>query len=182
VRSLAKDKDVLDIFSYAGGFSVNALAGGAKSVISLDISRQALGIAEANVALNFEDKNHSIMAVDAFEGMNSLADARKVFDLIIVDPPSFAKSEDQIPRAIKSYKRLVKTVLPLIARDGILLMASCSSRINKDDFFELVKEEVERSGRKFSVLETATHDIDHPEGIKELSYLKSIYLKMDPGR
>lgn len=179
IRGLAKDKRVLDIFSYAGGFSINAIAGGARSVTSLDISAQALEIASANVALNFTDAQHTTMAVDAFEGIKELTARKKKFDLVIVDPPSFAKSEDQVDKALKSYKRLVRTVVPILAKDGLLLMASCSSRVNKETFFDLVKEELTHAGRTFRVLETTTHDVDHPEGIRELSYLKSIYLQLD---
>lgn len=179
VRKLSQGKKVLDIFSFAGGFSVNALAGGSTQVISLDISKQALAIAEQNVELNFEKANHKILAADAFEGLKTLAQNGNKFGLIIVDPPSFAKSADQIEGAKKSYKRLVRSVVPLIEKGGILLMASCSSRINKDEFFELVLGEIKLLNKKVTILEYSTHDSDHPEGIKELSYLKAIYLKLE---
>ena len=179
VRGLAKGKSVLDIFSYAGGFSVNALAGGATEVVSLDISAQALEIAKSNVALNFEDMNHSVLVADAFESLKSLKEEEKHFDLIICDPPSFAKSNKQIEKALISYKRLVKAVIPLISKNGILLMASCSSRIEKEVFFELVEEEIQGSRRIYKVIEKAAHDVDHPEGILELSYLKSIYIQFE---
>lgn len=177
IRGLSEGKRVLDIFSYAGGFSVNAIAGGAKEVISLDLSAQALELAKSNVALNFSTTNHSILVSDAFDGIKLLQDQGKTFDLIICDPPSFAKSESQIDKALYSYKKLVDNLLPLIASNGILLMASCSSRIDKEIFYELIIETVKNFKRKFSILEKATHDVDHPEGIKELSYLKAIYLK-----
>ena len=179
VRDLSKGKKVLDIFSYAGGFSINALKGGAEEVTSLDISAQALEIAKQNAELNFANPRHELLAMDAFEGIRTIEKEGKKFDLIIVDPPSFAKSEDQIERAKKSYKRLVRTVLPILRKGGILLMASCSSRIDKEVFFELVKAEVGNAGRSYEVLETSTHDVDHPEGIRELSYLKSIYIQLD---
>ena len=179
VRGLAKGKSVLDIFSYAGGFSVNALAGGATEVVSLDISAQALEIAKSNVALNFQDMNHSVLVADAFEALKNLKEEAKHFDLIICDPPSFAKSNKQIKKALLSYKRLVNAVIPLISKNGILLMASCSSRIEKEVFFELVEEEIQGSRRMYKVIEKATHDEDHPEGILELSYLKSIYIQFE---
>ncbi|WP_235297437.1 class I SAM-dependent rRNA methyltransferase [Portibacter marinus] len=178
VRNLAKGKDVLDIFSYAGGFSVNAVAGGAKQVISVDISEQALEIARMNMALNFEEANHRIMVIDAFEAIVQLKAGGKNFDLIIVDPPSFAKSSEQIPRAYKSYRRLVKEVLPLVKENGIFLMCSCSSRIPKDEFFDVVIAEVVQSGRQYQILETTDHDVDHPKNIAELNYLKSIYIQL----
>ncbi len=179
VRGLSKEKAVLDIYSYAGGFSVNALAGGARSVTSLDISGQALALAEENATLNDLAQNHKIMVSDAFEGIQSLARRKQKFNLIICDPPSFAKSENQIEKAIQSYRQLVRNLLPIIERKGILLMASCSSRVSKEVFYELVIEEIELSKRRYQILEKATHDIDHPEGIPELSYLKSIYIQFD---
>ncbi|GLR17633.1 class I SAM-dependent rRNA methyltransferase [Portibacter lacus] len=179
VRHLSKGKRVLDIFAYAGGFSVNALAGGATEVVSIDISEQALAIAKENAKLNFENPPHVTMAVDAFIGIKELRADDRRFDLVIVDPPSFAKSEAQIPGAIKSYDRLVREVLPLVAKGGILLMASCSSRIDKETFYDLVTTNVADNNRKYKILEKTAHDIDHPEGIKELSYLKSIYLQLD---
>ncbi len=179
VRGLSKNKSVLDIFSYAGGFSVNAIAGGATEVISIDISQQALEIAKKNVALNFELASHTIMAIDAFLGIGQLRRQKKKFDLVIVDPPSFAKSEDQVLGAVKTYRRLVKTVHHLISKGGILLMASCSSRIDKETFYSLVTDELARCKRAFRILDSNTHDVDHPEGIRELSYLKSIYLVLE---
>lgn len=179
IRTLSKGKTVLDIFSYAGGFSINAIAGGAKEVISLDISAQALEIARANVALNFEETGHKTLAMDAFEGIELLRFEGKKFDLIICDPPSFAKSEDQIPRAIKSYQRLIKVIVPIIAKNGMLLMASCSSRVQKEVFYNLVVKELSINNRRFDIVETAAHDVDHPEDIKELSYLKAVYVQFD---
>jgi 23S rRNA (cytosine1962-C5)-methyltransferase len=178
IRQLTENRKVLDIFSYAGGFSVNAIAGGAAEVTSLDLSAQALAKAKENVALNFEQANHKIMVADAFEGLNQLIANHEKFDLIICDPPSFAKSEKEIQKALHSYKRLVKLVVPLINSNGILLMASCSSRVEKESFFELITGEIKNCGRPFEIMETTTHDVDHPEGIKELSYLKSIYIKI----
>ncbi|MCL4106403.1 UNVERIFIED_CONTAM: hypothetical protein GTU68_030361, partial [Idotea baltica] len=178
VREYSKNKQVLDIFSYAGGFSVNALAGGAREVVSIDISEQALKIAKENAKLNFDNPLHVTMPIDAFLGIKELRTSGRLFDLIIVDPPSFAKSEAQIPGAVRSYERLVREVLPLVSKGGILLMASCSSRIDKETFYDLVTSEITHNKRKYTILEKTAHDIDHPEGIKELSYLKSIYLKI----
>jgi len=121
VRELSKDKKVLDIFSYAGGFSINSIAGAASEVISLDISEQALEIAKQNVSLNFESAKHKTMAIDAFIGIEKLRREGEQFGLMIVDPPSFAKSEDQVNGAMKSYRRLVKAVLPLIENEGTLV-------------------------------------------------------------
>lgn len=178
VRGMADGRSVLDIFSYAGGFSVNALAGGARSVISVDISGQALELAKENARLIGKEKKHKTIAGDAFEVMEELKSREKLFDLIIIDPPSFAKSKEQIKSALKSYRKLVQAAIHLMDVGGILVMASCSSRVSKEDFFNLVIEEFEASGRVFQEIQRTTHDVDHPEGIEELNYLKAVYVEV----
>ena len=177
VGELAKGKTVLDVFSYAGGFSVHALAGGAKEVVSLDISKQALALSKENAALNPHRGTHKTMAVDAFEGLENLRQAGKKFDVVIIDPPSFAKKDTEKERALKSYGRLAKLGVQLVAKNGILLLASCSSRVTADDFFETVLPIVQNSKRPFHITEKTFHDIDHPITFREGAYLKSIYLQ-----
>ncbi|KAA3634793.1 MAG: class I SAM-dependent rRNA methyltransferase [Bacteroidetes bacterium] len=178
IGTLSKGKSVLDIFAYAGGFSVHALGGGAREVVSLDISPHALEMAKQNVALNFKKANHTIMAIDAFEGMEQLQKQRKTFDIVIVDPPSFAKRDSERQKAMNTYARLCHLAIGLVAKNGILLMASCSSRIKADEYFELVEKEVSNSGRKYQELEKTLHDIDHPIGFPEGAYLKSVYYRL----
>lgn len=179
VGTLAKGKSVLDIFAYAGGFSVHALAGGAQQVVSLDISKQALDMAKYNVELNELSPNHKVMAIDAFVGMQKLKDDNQKFDIVIVDPPSFAKSATDILGAMNSYKRLTKMAIPLVAEGGILLSASCSSRVDKDTFYDLVMEELDKCNRFYKVIDRTYHDIDHPIAFAEGAYLKSIYIQLD---
>ncbi len=178
VGDLARGRQVLDVFAYAGGFSVHALAGGAKEVVSLDISAQALEMARKNVRLNFgEQAAHQILAVDAFEGMENLLRKKKQFDLIVIDPPSFAKRAEERERAIEQYRRLTELGLQLIRKGGILVMASCSSRVSADDFFQTVLNSAQASGRSFTEMERRLHDVDHPIGFPEGAYLKCIYLQ-----
>lgn len=179
VGELANEKTVLDIFAYAGGFSVHALAGGATEVTSLDISAKALKMSEKNVALNDLKANHRTMAIDAFKGLEQLYQEGKLFDLIIVDPPSFAKRESEREKAMDSYTRLAKMALKIVAKNGILLLASCSSRVTAEEFFALNERVLEQSGRSFQELERHFHDIDHPIGFKEGAYLKAVYYRMD---
>ncbi|MEM0992489.1 MAG: class I SAM-dependent rRNA methyltransferase [Bacteroidota bacterium] len=178
VGTLVKNKTVLDVFAYAGGFSVHALAGGAKAVTSLDISAKALEMAKRNVHLNHLAAKHEILVADAFEAMERLGRAGKTFDLIIVDPPAFAKRATEVERALKSYARLTRLAIPLVAKHGVLLMASCSSRVTADAFFEVVLQHLSSSNRRFQELARTFHDIDHPIGFPEGAYLKSIYLKL----
>lgn len=178
VGEMSKNKTVLDVFSYAGGFSVHALAGGAKAVTSLDISGPALEIAKANAKLNDFKGTHSVIVGDAFEAMENLAQERSEFDIVVIDPPSFAKSAIEVDRAINSYKRLAKLGLRLVSKGGTLVLASCSSRITSDVFFDLMEEVMQTAKVNYNVLETTKHDTDHPIGFKEGAYLKTIYIRI----
>ncbi len=179
VGELSKDKRVLDVFSYAGGFSVHALYGGAKKVISLDISKQALQMAQENVALNMHIGSHEIIVADAFEGLQNLIDQQQLFDIVVIDPPSFAKRENEISKAKKSYARLAKLGAHLVSRNGILVLASCSSRVTAEDFFNISEENIEAAGRNFDILDKTTHDEDHPIIFPEGAYLKCGYYKLN---
>ncbi len=178
IRSLAKDRHVLDVFSYSGGFSVNALAGGAKSVSSVDLSKQALLHAEKNAELNGFEGRLNRLSGDAFDLLEQMTKEKKLFDLIIIDPPSFAKSETQKASAIISYKRLLHLAVKLSAKKAIILFASCSSRIKMVEFDELVENILSTPSLKgqFAIRHKGEHDIDHPQGIPELDYLKAIYI------
>ncbi len=179
VGQMSNGKSVLDVFSYAGGFSAHAIAGGAKEVISIDISKQAIALASRNVGLNKESAPHRTMAIDAFEGMQQLIDQGKKFDIVVVDPPSFAKNAADIPAAKKSYERLAKLAIQLVAVRGMCVMASCSSRISRDEYFDLVESAFDTFSRAYRLVEKTFHDIDHPVNFPEGSYLKSGYYKMD---
>ena len=178
IGELSKGKSVLDIFSYAGGFTVHALAGGATQVTSLDISRQAQEMAKANVALNNLKGKHQVLVADAFKGMQDLIDQGKRFDIVIADPPSFAKSAADIPQAVNSYQRLTKLAIQLVKSKGILLSASCSSRVKAQEYFEMIEGVLSISKRKFILIETSEHDTDHPIGFPEGAYLKSGYYRI----
>ncbi len=178
VGELAANKKVLDVFSYAGGFSVHALVGGAKEVVSIDISGKALEIAKQNAALNPHKGIHRTLAVDAFEGMQSLLQNGEQFDLIIIDPPSFAKRESELEKASQHYHQLAVLGTQLVKTGGTLLLASCSSRVNAEAFFMISENAIQSTGRSFKLLEKTFHDIDHPIGFSEGAYLKAAYYKI----
>lgn len=178
VGMLSEGKKVLDVFSYAGGFSTHALVGGAEEVLSLDISKQALMIAKENVALNAHLGIHDVFVIDAFKGLNILKKERKQFDIVVIDPPSFAKRESEVQGAKNSYARLVKLGVSLVANRGILVMASCSSRILAKDFFAIVEQSIGNSRREFEILQKTGHDIDHPITFPEGEYLKCGYYRI----
>jgi len=178
VGELSKGKTVLDVFSYAGGFSVHALAMGAKEVTSLDISKQALEVALANGKLNQFSGKHKIIAGDAFEVMQQLIKDKITFDIVVIDPPSFAKSQKEIERAKKKYTQLALLGEQLCKKDGMLVLASCSSRVSAEAFFEINKLALISQSRKFLLHLTTTHDIDHPISFPEGAYLKCGYYKL----
>jgi 23S rRNA (cytosine1962-C5)-methyltransferase len=179
VRELAKGKRVLDVFSYTGGFSVYALAGGARAVTALDVSKPALETLKVNVENNgFNPKLIDVMAGDAFASLTQLIQARRKFNLVIVDPPAFANSRASMRNAVMAYRRLVEMALRLLADDGLLVMASCSSRIKADMFFELVERSAMVAGCKLEVINKTGHALDHPVGFPEAAYLKALFARV----
>lgn len=178
IGEMSKGKTVLDVFSYAGGFSIHALAGGAREVTSLDFSQQALKLAEQNAKLNAGTGNHQTLAGDAFVLLKELIQKGKQYDIVIIDPPSFAKSKNEIEVAKKKYAELADLGTKLTKKGGLLLLASCSSRINADVFVEIHRDQFRKSGVKYDLLDFTEHDVDHPIGFKEGAYLKSCYYRI----
>lgn len=176
VGELAEGKEVLDVFSYAGGFSVHALAGGALKVTALDVSGPALEQAHRNVELNFgNDGRFQTIEDDAFDALADLARREKEYDIVIVDPPSFAKSDKEVAGALAAYRKINKLALPLVAPGGVLVAASCSARVPAEDFFQVIASVLQASGRKHKLVEKTFHDADHPIGFPEGAYLKTVY-------
>ncbi|MEM7800079.1 MAG: class I SAM-dependent methyltransferase [Chloroflexota bacterium] len=182
VGLLSKGKRVLDLFAYAGGFSLFAAAGGAKSVVSVDISRPALEAAQQNFALNQDLPEvkaavHTTRAVDVFDYLKRLDKDQKKFDLIVVDPPAFAKNSREVDRAMAAYERLMTAVLPLLVPQGLLVFASCSSHIPLGPFFNLLFDTAELAGRPLWEQARTAHGLDHPLRPKfpEGEYLKCLY-------
>lgn len=179
VGTLARGKRVLDVFSYAGGFSVHALAGGATEVMSLDISAQALEVAVQNGKLNKHKGIHRTMAIDAFVGLQQLIDEQITYDIVVIDPPSFAKSAKEVPTARNSYARLAQLGTRLTKKGGLLILASCSSRIAAQVFFDISEQQITKLGRSFTTVDKTYHDIDHPISFPEGAYLKCGYYRLN---
>lgn len=172
VWQLSKNKTVLDVFAYAGGFSVHALVGGAKEVTSVDISKQALLMAIHNAGLNEFIGDYNTIADDAFKVLKEMAKYGKKFDIVVIDPPSFAKRKDEIPGAIHQYSELAWLGAQLVNKKGILVLASCSSKVSAEEFLASHKKGFNKAGRRFKHIETVYHDIDHPVRFPEGAYLK----------
>lgn len=177
VGEWSEGKTMLDVFSYAGGFSVHALANGATEVTSLDISKQALDVARENGILNDYSGIHKTISGDAFEELENLIKKKKTFDVVVIDPPSFAKQQSEIELAKKKYKQLAELGEKLTAKKGLLVLASCSSRVTAQSFFDLNQNVLNAQGRLFETILKTNHDIDHPVTFPEGAYLKCGYYR-----
>ncbi len=177
VGELSKGKTVLDVFSYAGGFSVHALANGATEVTSLDISKQALDLARENGKLNDYSGIHKTISGDAFKEMKALIEKGKTFDVVVIDPPSFAKQQSEIDLAKKKYAQLAELGAQLTSKKGLLVLASCSSRVLAQAFFDLNVQALNSQQRLYETILKTKHDSDHPISFPEGAYLKCGYYR-----
>lgn len=180
VEKYAKHRNILNVFSYTGGFSLYAARGGASSVTSLDISEPALKAAKRNFDLNRDDIlisecKHDVLCMDAFEALSELAKQRKKFGMVIVDPPSFARKQSDVQAAVSAYQKLTRLALNVLEPVGILVSASCSARVPSEMFFEAVKRTAQKNGRNLQVLQKTGHALDHPVGFPEGEYLKCMF-------
>ncbi len=180
VETLAAGKRVLNVFAYTGGFSLYAARGGAPEVVSLDISQPALAAAARNFKLNrhiaaVASAAHELLLGDAFRTMQQLRESRRLFDLVVIDPPSFARKKGDVPQALAAYRRLVRLGLGVLRRDGTLVTASCTSRVTADAFFAAVHEAAAGEKRPLQEIERTFHALDHPIGFKEGAYLKCLF-------
>ena len=179
LEQYAKDKDVLNMFCYTGGFSVYALRGGAKKVHSVDVSQEAVDLVRSNVAYNFgENAPHEAFAEEAFEFMTKNTNT---YDLIILDPPAFAKHRDAVKNALRGYQRLNAKGIQSIRPGGILFTFSCSQAIDKDMFRLAVFSAAAQVGRKVRILHQLHQPADHPINIyhPEGEYLKGLVLQIE---
>lgn len=173
----SQGRDVLNMFCYTGGFSVYAMRGGARKVHSVDSSAKAVDLVNANVALNFPgDQRHEAFAEDAFRFLQQMDDG--AYDLIILDPPAFAKHKDALRNALKGYTRLNLRAFEKIRPGGILFTFSCSQAVNKDQFRMAVFTAAAQSGRRVRILHQLHQPADHPINIyhPEGEYLKGLVL------
>ena len=176
----AKDKDVLNMFCYTGGFSFYAMRGGAKSVTSVDSSAKAIELTKENVELNFPgDTRHKAEATDAFKFLDDMKDGE--YDLIILDPPAFAKHRDVLKRALNGYKKLNAKAFEKIRKGGILFTFSCSQAVSKEQFRLAVFSAAAMTGRNVRILHQLTQPSDHPVNIyhPEGEYLKGLVLYVE---
>ncbi|MGN0225445.1 MAG: class I SAM-dependent rRNA methyltransferase [Prevotella sp.] len=179
LESYAKDRSVLNMFCYTGGFSVYAMRGGAKLVHSVDSSAKAVELTNRNISLNFKDDvRHKAFCDDAFKFLDKHEDK---YDLIILDPPAFAKHRSALRNALKGYTRLNVKGLEKIKSGGILFTFSCSQVVTKDQFRQAVFTAAAQSKRKVRILHQLHQPSDHPINIyhPEGEYLKGLVLYVE---
>lgn len=175
----AKGRNVLNMFCYTGGFSFYAMRGGANLVHSVDSSAKAIDLTNENVSLNFSgDTRHQAFAEDAFKFLDRMGDQ---YDLIILDPPAFAKHRDALRNALRGYTKLNAKAFEKIRPGGILFTFSCSQVVNKQDFRNAVFTAAAQSGRSVRILHQLTQPGDHPVNIyhPEGEYLKGLVLYVE---
>ncbi|OIN89972.1 MAG: 23S rRNA methyltransferase [Anaerolineae bacterium CG1_02_58_13] len=177
VRELAQDCDVLDCFCYTGGFSVNALAGGAKSVLSVDSSADALNLCRENVALNnLPVTRHSSLEGDVFQLLRKFRDEGRSFDMVILDPPKFAPTSAQVEKAARAYKDINLLAFKLLRVGGMLVTFSCSSGVDAALFQKIVAGAALDAGAQAQIIEHLSQGADHPVALNfpEGAYLKGL--------
>ena len=180
VRQLAKGKNVLNTFCYTGGFSVTALRGGANKVVSVDCSKKAIAACEKNIALNgFSIEDNPSVAEDAKLFLQNMKKGE--FDLIILDPPAFAKNHKSLHKGLQGYKFINLEAMKKIKEGGLLFTFSCSQAVDKAQFQSIVMAAAIEAGRKAQIIFQLDQPDDHPVNIyhPEGAYLKGLVLKID---
>lgn len=182
VGSLAEGHRVLNCFGYTGGFSLAALHGGAEYVETVDISKKAIDLCNRNVALNFGDESaasrHKGVVADVLKYLDTIDDS---FDLVILDPPAFAKNHRSLQQGLKGYRSINQKAIGKIRKGGLLFTFSCSQAVSRDDFQTMVFTSSALAGRKVRVVRQLPHAMDHPVSIyhPEGEYLKGLLLEIE---
>ena len=180
VRLLSRGSSVLNVFSYTGAFSVYAFAGGASSVLEVDSNSVALAASRKNLKLHFSNRNFSEeefrqMKGDGFDALSELELGNQEYDLVILDPPAFAKRKKQAKVALNAYMRLAKAGAKVTKKGGILFAASCSVHVQPANFFKAIFSGIRSTGRGYEEISRTSHAEDHPFIFNEGEYLKGVF-------
>ncbi|HVJ69883.1 MAG TPA: class I SAM-dependent rRNA methyltransferase [Caulifigura sp.] len=181
VQTIAANRTVLNLFSYTGGFSIAAAAGGATEVTSVDSAAPAIAEAERHWKLNgFDPARHTGAAADAFDYLEEAARQNRRWDVVVVDPPSFAPNAKSVERARTAYTRLMTASAKVVEPGGLLAASSCSSHISEEAFLEILVSAMSQSRRRARVATITGQPIDHPWPLAcpELRYLKFVLLEL----
>ena len=179
IAPFVKGKRVLDCFTYTGAFAMNAAKYGAKEVLAVDISQEAIDMAKENAGLNGFDQI-TFETANAFDILRELGKEKRVFDVIVLDPPAFTKSKSALAGAIRGYKEINLSAMKLLPPGGILATHSCSYHMPEDVFVETVLSAAHDLRRQVRIIDLCKQDFDHPvlAGYPESHYLKSLWLEM----
>jgi 23S rRNA (cytosine1962-C5)-methyltransferase len=181
IRSVSKDKTLLNLFGYTGGFSVYAGLGGATKVTTVDIASHAIKASEKNWSINgLSPERHAGLCQDAFEFVKMAQNEKKLWDIVITDPPSFAPNQKAVEAAKEAYIKIFADSLKLVKDEGFFAASSCSGHISTELFLELVQEALSRAKRRGKVLLIKGQPEDHPYpmALPEMRYLKFVYLQV----
>ena len=181
IKQLSHNKSVLNLFSYTGGFSVYAAAGGAKSVTSVDIAKPAIEALQNNFEINNLKTPTENIAADAFLYLTQAIEKKQKFDLVINDPPSFAPNAKSVPQATAAYTKIFSDSLRLVHPNGLFAASSCSSHITTPMFMEILKESFSKARLRGTLLQMGHQPFDHPYplAMDELRYLKFALFRID---
>jgi 23S rRNA (cytosine1962-C5)-methyltransferase len=181
IANLARGARVLDLYCYTGGFAVQAARAGAAAVFGIDRSEPALVLAIEAAELNGVSRTCSFRRGEAFAEAGGLAANGECFDIVVADPPAFAKSRKDVPAALRGYRKLARLAASATEGGGILFIASCSFHIGAADFAEAVRRGLADAGRAGRILRVAGADADHPvhPALPETAYLKTLTLALD---
>lgn len=181
IRSVAKDKSLLNLFGYTGGFSIYAGLGGASKVTTVDIAPNAIKASEVNWQINLlSPEKHEALCVDAFEFVAEAQKTKQMWDIVITDPPSFAPNQKAVESAREAYTKIFADSLRLVKDGGFFAASSCSGHISFESFLEIVQEALSKSRRRGKVLLIKGQPEDHPFpfALQEMRYLKFVYLQV----
>ncbi|MBL7544536.1 MAG: class I SAM-dependent rRNA methyltransferase [Bdellovibrionaceae bacterium] len=181
IKTFAKDAAVLNLFSYTGGFSLFAAAGGAKHVTSVDIAKVAIENVKRNFEINNFSTEHRDIAADAFEFVDNEIVAKSKYDIVITDPPSFAPNEKSVPQATTAYTKIYSHSIRLVKENGLFAASSCSSHIDTEAFLEITREAFSKASRRGTLIHLGSQPVDHPYPIAmpELRYLKFALFRVE---
>jgi 23S rRNA (cytosine1962-C5)-methyltransferase len=183
VERQSKNRSILNLFSYTGGFSVYAARGGAHTIVDVDTCAESTTAARRNMHRNkkafAKSPDYKILEQDAFTALADFASVDRLFDVVIADPPAFARNKSQVNHALEMYARLTRNCLRVLKPGGTLVQASCSSPISDADFFSAISTAAESARKKLHVIERTGHPVDHPITFREGSYLKCLFAKVE---
>jgi 23S rRNA (cytosine1962-C5)-methyltransferase len=180
IRSVSKDKTLLNLFGYTGGFSIYAGLGGAKSVTTVDIAPAAIEASKINWRLNHLSDTHEALCEDAFRFVENAMAQKNLWDIVITDPPSFAPNQKSVENAVTAYTKIFADSLRLVKDGGYFAASSCSGHISFEDFIQIVQEALSKARSKGRVLLIKGQPEDHPfpMALSEMRYLKFVYLQV----